>query len=181
MGEHLVGEFQHSQPEQRSAAVQAAADELADHLKHLADQLGSTSEPTRIPYGPGRLGNSLRRRSPEGFVVDPVNLQMVLPDGRLWSYSRSDAHRFPVGRIYDARTDHVGFVGGRSFPGGTEFNFLGAVIGKYTFGFANGDAASSPNGLYAIVSEGREVRHVRAEDAFADLAHTLSAATRPTA
>ncbi len=68
---------------------------------------------------------------------------MLLPDGRLWTYSRSDAQRFPTGRTYDARTDHVGFGGGRSFPCGTEFIFLGAVIGKYTFGFADGSDESS--------------------------------------
>jgi hypothetical protein len=62
---------------------------------------------------------------------------------------------------------------GRSLPCRTEFIFLGAVIGKYTFGFADGSDESSPRGLRTIVSEGRAVRYVDAEDAFADLSHTL--------
>lgn len=166
---------QNSQLSHRQAAIQAAADELADRLKQLADQLAKGHHHTkRLPYGHGRLGNSLRRRSPEGYVVDPVNLQILLPDGRLWSYSRSDAQRFPSGRTYDARTDHVGFGGGRSFPCGTEFIFLGAVVGKYTFGFADGADESAPHGLCALVSEGRAVRYVDAEEAFADLAYSFS-------
>jgi hypothetical protein len=168
-----MGELQESQLSDREAAIQSAADELADRLTYLADQLGTSHHAKRVPFGHGRLGNSFRRRSPQGYVVDPANLQMVLPDGRLWSYSRSDAQRFPTGRTYDARTDHLGFGGGRSFPCGTEFTFLGAVIGKYTFGFADGRDESSPRGLSAIISEGRAVRYVDAEEAFADLAHTL--------
>jgi hypothetical protein len=62
---------------------------------------------------------------------------------------------------------------GRSFPCGTEFIFLGAVIGKYTFRSADGSDESSPRGLRTIISEGRAVRYVDAEDAFADLSHTL--------
>jgi hypothetical protein len=49
---------------------------------------------------------------------------------------------------------------GRSFPCGTEFIFLGAVIGKYTFRSADGSDESSPRGLCTIVSEGRAVRYV---------------------
>jgi hypothetical protein len=142
-------------------------------LKYLADQLSTNHHAKRVPFGLGRLGNSLRRRSPKGYVIDPANLQMLLPDGRLWTYSRSDAQRFPAGRTYDARTDHMAFGGGRSFPCGTEFIFMGAVIGKYTFGFADGSDESSPRGLCTIVSEGRAVRYVDAEEAFADLSHTL--------
>jgi hypothetical protein len=67
----------------------------------------------------------------------------------------------------------MAFGGGRSFPCGTEFIFMGAVIGKYTFGFADGSDESSPRGLCTIVSEGRAVRYVDAEEAFADLSHTL--------
>ena len=168
-----MGEPQHPQLSATPTPIQAAADELADLLKHLSDQLAIRHTPERVRYGQGRLGKSFRRRSPEGFILDPVNLQMLLPDGRLWSYSRSDSQRFPDGRCFDARSDHTGFGGGRSYPRGTEFIFLGAVIGKYTFGFADGAAESSPSGLCALVSEGREVSYVDAEHAFADLAHSL--------
>lgn len=160
----------------RPQMIQAAADELADRLKDLADRLSAANGARRVPYGDGRIGSALRKRSPEGYLIDPTKLQVLLPDGRLWSYSRSDAQRFPNGRVYDARNDYSGFAGGRSFPGGTEFAFLGAVIGKYTFGFADGVETSSPNGLCALVSEARAVRYVDVGDAFADLAHTL----RPT-
>lgn len=153
--------------------IQAAADELAERLRSLADHLSVGQRATRVPYGSRRIASSLRRRSPEGYLVDSAKLQMLLPDGRLWSYSRSEAQRFPAGRVYDARNDYVGFAGGRSFPGGTEFAFLGAVIGKYTFGFADGAETSSPNGLCALVSEGRTVQFVDVDKAFADLAHTL--------
>lgn len=159
----------------RQAAIQAAADELADRLKCLAHQLAESHHHTkRVHYGHGRLGQSLRRRSPAGYVLDQANLLVLLPDGRLWSYSRSDVQRFPSGRTYDARTDHVGFGGARSFPGGTEFIFLGAVVGKYTFGFADGAGESAPHGLCALVSEGGAVRYVDAEEAFADLAYAFS-------
>jgi hypothetical protein len=127
----------------RESAIQSAADELGDRLRYLADQLSTSHHAKRVPFGRGRLGSSLH------------------------------AQRFPAGRTYDARTDHVGFGGGRSFPCGTEFIFLGAVIGKYTFGFADGSDESSPRGLCTIVSEGRAVRYVDAEEAFADLSHTL--------
>ncbi|MBU3749995.1 MAG: hypothetical protein FGM52_06000 [Mycobacterium sp.] len=153
--------------------IQAAADELGELLKQLADRLATRHTPEGVRYGPGRLGKSFRRRSPEGFALDPVNLQLLLPDGRLWSYSRSDSQRFPDGRCFDARADHTGFGGGRSYPLGTEFIFLGAVIGKYTFGYADGAAESSPSGLCALVSEGRAVRYMDAERALADLAQSF--------
>lgn len=168
-----VGEVQHHQPGARPEVIQAAANELAERLRSLADNLGAAQTARRVAYGNGRITSSFRRRSPEGYLIDPVKLQMLLPDGRLWSYSRSDAQRFPAGRVYDARNDHAGFAGGRSFPAGTEFTFLGAVIGKYTFGFADGAETSSPNGLCALVSEGRAVQFVDVDQAFADLAHSL--------
>lgn len=158
--------------------VHAAADELADRLQELADQMSARHKPRRIHFGRGRLGGSFRRRSPAGFVVDPVNLEILLPNGRLWSYTRSDSQRFPAGRYYDPRTDYAEYAGGRSFPGGTEFTFLGAVIGKYTFGFADGQDPTSPHGLCAIVSEGRAVRYVGIDEAIADIADTIRAAPR---
>ena len=155
--------------------IHHAAEQLADLLRELAVEVAGHHKPRRVSFGRGRLGSSLRRHSPAGFVVDPVNLQLLLPDGRLWSYTRSDSQRFPAGRYYDPRTDYTEFAGGRSFPGGTEFTFLGAVIGKYTFGFANGQDSLSPHGLCAIVSEGRAVRYVGIEEAMADIAHTIHA------
>lgn len=149
--------------------IQTAADELANRLQKLSAQLSTCQHPKRVPYGQGRLGAALRRRSPQGYVLDSVNLQMLLPDGRLWSYARSDAQRFPAGRYYDPRTDHVGFAGGRSLLCGTGFTFLGAVIGKYTFGFADRAEVSSPHGLCAIVNEAGAVHYVDADQAFADL------------
>lgn len=148
----------------RAQAVATAADELADRLKELATELGSSLRPRRVQFGKGRLGGSLKRRSPEGFVLDAVNLQMLLPDGRLWSYSRSDAVRHPAGRFFDVRADHGSFARGRSFFGGTGFTFLGAVLGKYTFGLADDGA------LCAICTEGTSIRYVDVTKALADIA-----------
>lgn len=156
--------------------VPATADELADRLKQLADEVGSRQKARRVQFGPGRLRGSLRRRSPAGFVVDPVNLEILLPDGRLWTYARSDSQRFPAGRYYDPRTDYTAYARGISYPGGIAFTFLGAVIGKYTFGFADGHDSSSPHGLCAIVSEGRAVRYVGIDDAMSDIAATARTA-----
>lgn len=159
--------------------VQAAADQLAARLRELADTAARHHKPRRVHFGRGWHGSPVRRRSPAGFVVDPVNLEILLPDGRLWSYTLSDSQRFPAGRYYDPRTDYPEYASGRSFPGGTEFTFLGAVIGKYTFGFADGQDSSSPHGLCAIVSEGRAVRYEGVDEAMADVAATIDA-PRPT-
>lgn len=151
-------------------AVTAAA-ELADRLKELATRLGSTLRPRRVQFGKGRLGGALKRRSPEGFVLDSANLQMLLPDGRLWSYSRSDAIRYPAGRYFDVRADHANFARGRSFFGGTGFAFLGAVIGKYTFGLADHDGLDQASGtLCAICTEGKSIRYVDVTKALDDIA-----------
>ncbi len=162
---------------ERAAAIQRAADELADRLQELADDLSVRGKTRRVRYGRGRVGHSLKRQSPEGFVIDPVNLAMLLPDGRLWTYSRSDATRFPAGRCYDPRTDHSQFSGNRTFPDGREFVFLGAVLGGYTFGVAggrgNGGHADSSPSLCAIVGEGRSVRFVSAVEACAAIAESV--------
>ena len=86
-----MGELQESQLSDREAAIQSAADELADRLKYLADQLSTSHRAKPVPFGDGRLGNSFRRRKPQGYYFDPVKLHMVLPDGRQCSYSRRDA------------------------------------------------------------------------------------------
>ncbi len=158
--------------QERAAAIKRAAAELARRLEQLADTLAARQKPQRVRYGRGRIGNTFKRLSPEGFVLDPVNLQMLLPDGRLWTYSRSDATRFPTGRHYDARSDYTQFAGNRTFPGGREFVFLGAVLGKYTFGLAAGDGQHGPAQLCAIYGEGRSVRYVSADEAFAMVAES---------
>lgn len=155
----------------RAPAVAAAAEELADRLKELATRLGSTLRPRRVQFGKGRLGGSLKRKSPEGFVLDSTNLQMLLPDGRLWSYSRSDTIRYPAGRYFDVRSDHASFARGRSFFGGTGFTFLGAVVGKYTFGLADHGSHDRASGtLCAICTEGKSIRYVDVTEALSDVA-----------
>jgi hypothetical protein len=161
--------------QERTAAVQRAAEDLNVRLKNLAGTLSGRQRPERVRYGRGRIGNAFKRLSPEGFVLDPVNLQMLLPDGRLWTYSRSDSTRFPMGRSYDASIDYTQFAGNRTFPGGREFVFLGAVLGKYTFGLAAGDHAHGPAQLCAICGEGRSVRYVTADEAFAAITESAPA------
>lgn len=140
-----------------------AAEDLADRLKALADSLGAILTPIRIAYGRRGL---VKPRSPEGFVVNSGSLQLLLPDGRLWSYSRTDAARFPQGRFYDPRRDHMDYAAARAFPSGTQFSFLGAVLGAYSFGVAQRDESESSSGLCALVNEGSAVRLTSADTAF---------------
>ena len=154
----------------KQTAVDRAAADLAIWLKKLADHLGTTLTPQQVQFGQGRLGNAFKRRSPEGFILDSGTLHMLLPDGRLWRFSRSDAQRYPDGRFYDARAHHADYAGGRTFPGGTEFIFLGAVIGKYTFGYAERQTETGLGGLWAIASEAGSVRYVTPKEAFDDIA-----------
>lgn len=169
----MVSEISDRQSDQqRAAAIQRAAEELSSRLKTLAQNLAVRRKPERVRYGRGRIGNAFKRLSPEGFVLDPVNLQMLLPDGRLWTYSRSDSTRFPTGRFYDAGTDYTQFAGNRTFPGGREFVFLGAVLGRYTFGLTVNDGRHRPTQLCAIYGEGRAVRYVTADEAFAAIAES---------
>lgn len=151
---------------------QHAADDLADRLKALADQLAASRTPTRVPYGQGRLGGLGKSRSPEGFVINPASLQMLLPDGRLWRFSRSDAFRHPNGRFYDPRRDHIDYVGVRTSTGGTPFSFLGAVLGKYSFGVAPLDGS---NGLCALESDGALIRLSHPDDAFDHIRSAIAA------
>ena len=164
----------------RRQAIGSAAVELADRLKELADALSAREKPRRVRYGRARMAHSFKRHSPEGFVLDPLNVEMLLPDGRLWTYSRSDSTRFPAGRYYDARSDYVEFARNRTFPEGREFVFLGAVLGRYTFGCAgyhgSGEQMQSPV-LCAIYGEGRSVRYVTADEAFVAIAESATTAT----
>jgi hypothetical protein len=155
-----------------AAALQAAADDLADRLKALAVRLASEVDPQRYEYGPGRLGSALRRRSPEGFHTGTQRLHILLPDGRLWLYSRSDWRRFPDGRFYDPRTDYTQ-SSARSYPGGTPFTFLGAVLGKHTFGFVEREGSTPSSGLCSLVAEEGPVHFMEPDDAFADLAESI--------
>ena len=107
-------------------------------------------------------------------MLDGVNLQMLLPDGRLWSYSRSDAVRYPAGRYFDVRADHANFARGRSFFGGTGFTFLGAVVGKYTFGLADEDGPDHASGtLRAICTEAKSIRYIDVTRALDDIAGSV--------
>ena len=168
-----VGNVQ--QNEDRQTAVQQAADELATRLKTLAETLAPNAKTRRVPYGPGRLGKFVRRQSPEGYVLDQVSLRVLLPDGRLWTYSRSESTRFPSGRFFDARLDYPEFAGGQSALGGRQFVFLGAVMDKYSFGWAAPDDSvgdSGEGGLWAIYGGGRVVRWVTADEAFRAIAES---------
>lgn len=161
-----------------SHARKVAAEDLADRLKALADHLGTVLRPMRISYGGRRVGDRVqlvKPRSPEGFVVKRGSLQLLLPDGRLWSYSRSDAARFPQGRFYDPRHDHVNYGAARAFPSGTQFSFLGAVLGDYSFGIAQLDESDSPTGLCALLNEGSSVRLTSADAAFEQISAWLIA------
>lgn len=175
MGE--AGNLRQSHEEQ--TAIQQAVDELATRLQTLADRLAERTTQRRIPYGPGRVGRRLlRRQSPEGFVLDSASLRVLLPDGRLWIYSRSESTRFPTGRLFDARTDSPGFAGARSFLAGREFVFLGAVVDKYTFGWAaptDSVSDGAAGGLCAMYGEGPAVRYVSADTAFSAIEESAAA------
>jgi len=157
-----------NQVQRRSPTVmrQAAADELAARLKELADKLAATGKrPKRVPYGRDRVGGVMKRRSPRGFVLDPVAPHLLLPDGRLWHYH---SRRSPEGIYYDARVDH-----GRSMHGpiplaDERFSFLGAVVDKYSFGYLHGGGE-----LGAIAAKGDLPHWVCAAEAFAEIADNL--------
>ncbi len=171
-----VGNVQ--QNEDRQTAVRQAAEELATRLKALADTLAPNAITRRVPYGPGRLGKYARQHSPEGYVLDAVSLKILLPDGRLWSYSRNEATRFPKGRLFDARVDYPMFSGGLRSLSGREFVFLGAVLVKYSFGWAPIDGSvgeSDAGGLCALYGEGPVVRWVTADEAFRAIAESAIA------
>lgn len=144
-----------------AADLAAAAEELAGRLKGLADTLAATGRPKKISYGRGFI----KHRSPAGFVVDAPNRQMLLPDGRLWSYTGGDVGQ-PAGRYLDVAADYQKYVHSRISLRGTTFAFLGATLGRYTFGFAGGT-------LSAIVGEGTSLRVVDGAEAFAALAEQL--------
>ncbi|WP_313676082.1 hypothetical protein [Mycolicibacterium sp.] len=168
----MIGDHAIEPNEARLAAAQAAAEDLADRIQVLAERLASEAAANRYSYGPGRLGNALRRRSPAGFHTGARNLQLLLPDGRLWSYRRSDAQRFPDGRLYDARNDYAEYLA-RTYTAGTAFTFLGAVLPKHTFGFVDPDVSGSSSGLCSLVTQDGPVHFMDPDEAFTDLAESM--------
>jgi hypothetical protein len=148
---------------------QAAADDLALRLERAADHLAASGmRPKRVSYGRLEATGLIKRRSPKGFVLDPVGPQLLLPDGRLWHYH---TRRGPDGIYYDARVDHARAMHGPIPLGGARFSFLGAVLGKYNFGYRH-----HGGGVYelgAIIGTGGSPRFVDADDALSDVIDTL--------
>lgn len=158
--------------QEESRALQAAAAELAIRLKGIADEVARAVRPQRVRYGHGLI----KRRSPAGFVVSSSDRQLLLPDGRLWTYGSYDTGS--GGHFFDARVDYTKFSGGRMTIRGVQFVFLGVVLGAYTFGVAFHSRVldrPGPGTLAAITGEGGSVRFVDPDVALADIAGRLSA------
>ena len=148
---------------------QAAAEELAVLLTGLADRLAAGGMRTkRVLYGVGLV----KRRSPKGFVLDSSGPKLLLPDGRLWSYH---TRLSPDGTYYDARVDHIRSVRNSIPLGDGRFSFLGAVVGKYNFGYRHSsDPADPAYELGAMISgDGGVPRYVIASEALAAVAAEL--------
>ncbi len=155
----------------REAVRQAAADELAEKLKEVADRLAANGlRPKRVPYGRGRAGAFLKMRSPQGFVLDSVAPQLLLPDGRLWHYH---SRRGDDGIYYDARVDHQRSAHGSIPLGDSRFSFLGAVVLKYNFGYRHGDGQEQGYELVALSGKTDRPTCVSADDALADIVASL--------
>ncbi len=145
---------------------QAAADSLADLLKGAADTLAARGRrPERVPYGRGGAG-LIKRRSPRGFVLNPSAPQLLLPDGRLWTFH---TRRSPEGTYYDARVDHTRSMHGPIPLGDERFSFLGAVVDKYNFGYRHSDDEQGSPELGAIVGTGGLPQFVGAVQALDDV------------
>ncbi len=152
------------QDDARALTRQAAADQLAELFKGAADRLAATGLwPQRVPYG--RMG-PVKRRSPKGFVLNPTAPQLLLPDGRLWTYH---TRRSPEGIYYDARVDHTRSMHGPIPLGDDRFSFLGAVVDKYNFGYRHSSDADGSPEVGAIVGKGGLPEFVGADAAFADI------------
>ena len=161
----------------RSETRHDAAEELAILLKDLADTLAENGlKPKQAAYGPGRAAGLLRQRSPRGYLLDTSGprLFMLLPDGRIWRYHE---RRSIEGIVYDARTDHARSGHGSIPFGGGRFSFLGAVIGKYHFGYLqDADLASAGRAyeLGAVVGRGgNEAHFLKADEALAAIVSEL--------
>ena len=156
---------------------QAAADELAARLQDFADTLASRGlRPRRVSYGPTRAAGLLKHRSPKGFSLSSVGprLLILLPDGRLWQYHE---RRNLEGIFFDARIDHGRAEHGSIPLDGGRFSYLGAVIGKYHFGYReDAELADSPTGfeLGAIIGrDGTSPNYLKVDEAFAAIASSL--------
>lgn len=146
---------------------QAAADELAGLFREVADKLAASGHrPQRVPFGTGLV----KRRSPKGFVLNPVGPQLLLPDGRLWTYH---TRRGPDGIYYDARVDHTRSMHGSIPLGEEQFSFLGAVVGKYNFGYRHTDDVDGAHCVGALVGKGGLPQFVGAAEALADITGKL--------
>jgi hypothetical protein len=149
---------------------QAAADELAVLLKEAADSLAARGmRPKRVSYGRGGAG--LIKRSPKGFVLEPVAPLLLLPDGRLWHYHTRLGQD---GIYYDARVDHTRSMHGSIPVGGARFSFLGAVVNKYNFGYRHHE--EGPGTAYelgAIIGRGGAPEYVAAAAALAEVLKAL--------
>lgn len=142
--------------------VERAAKELAMGLEALASTLAVTHRPRAAPYGPGRIAGRFQRRSPLGFQVGWDPLQVLLPDGRVWTYRDSDGGSYPR------------FMHSRVAPCGREFQFLGAVLGGCVFGCA--DRNDRGPGLCALLAAGRSALLLSPEDAFSVITRAAAVA-----
>lgn len=147
--------------------VGEAADDLADKLRQLASALADRATPQRVPFGRARFG-FLRPRSPRGFVISRHDLEVLLPDGRVWTDGLPGPDGRRTGRYIDVRDAGGGNRASRMKAGGREFVYLGLTVGGYSFGVT--DVDTRPR-LCAIVSTGRDITLIDADAAFADIAH----------
>lgn len=150
--------------------LKKAAEELADKLEQLATQLATTTTPHRVPLGRGGIG-FLRSRSPRGFVISRHDLEVLLPDGRIWTEGlpRPDGRR--SGRYIDVRaTSDRGDTASRMTVAGEEFAYLGVSVGGYAFGAVDLSRGSECR-LRALVSGGQGVSLVDADEALDAIAH----------
>ena len=99
---------------------------------------------------------------------------MLLPDGRLWEYRKS-LHSHPTGRYFHAPVDYVRFVNSRLKFDGIEFAYLGATIGKYSFGMVQHDQPhrTPPSGALCALTSSGPNRLVPPGAAFAEIATWL--------
>lgn len=97
-------------------------------------------------------------------------MQMLMPGGRLWQYHE---RRNIEGIYYDAPVDHTRASHGSIPLAGGRFSYLGAVVGKYHFGYLEtGDGEGFEIG--AIVGQdGASPQYLTADQAFAKIIRSL--------
>ena len=154
---------------------QRAADELARKLEQLAAQLATTARPDRVRFG--RSGPSfLRPRSPRGFVISRHDLEVLLPDGRVWVEGLPGPDGRPSGRYRDVREAARRGVSSRITAGGAEFAYLGLTLGGYAFGVTNHGSQCRP---CAMVTTGQAVTLIDVDEALAAIARKAGGGDRP--